>query len=56
MITASVLEGDPGYVLTSKDGIDALFLPQGSTAKPVSELSSSEKRRIIKEIKARFGG
>lgn len=53
-ITATVLEGDPGYVLTSREGIEALFLPQGSTSKPVSELSEVERRAIIAEMKRRI--
>ena len=52
-ITAKILEGDPGFVLTSTNGVEALFLPQGSTSPPVSDLSAAERARIIKEMKAR---
>jgi hypothetical protein len=50
-ITVIVLEGDPGYCLTSKDGIEVLFLPQGSTTPPVSTLSTQEQQEIIAAIK-----
>jgi len=52
-ITATVLEGDPGYVLTANAGVESLFLPQGSTSPPVSSLSAAERAQIIKEMKAR---
>lgn len=55
-ITATVLEGDPGYLLTSNGGVESLFLPQGSTSPPVSELSPQERAAIIKEMKTRFKG
>jgi hypothetical protein len=53
-ITASILEGDPGYVLTSTKGVEAIFLPQGSTSRPVSDLTPEERAQIIKEMKARM--
>jgi len=52
VIHASVLEGDPGYILTSNAGRESLFLPQGSTAKPVSELSAEQQISMIAAIKA----
>jgi hypothetical protein len=51
-ITAIVLEGDPGYVVTGGEGNEKLFLPQGSTSPPVSSLSAEEQSRIIAEMKA----
>lgn len=51
-ITAIVLEGDPGYVLTSNGGVDELFLPQGSSSPPVSSLSNEQRQRIIESMKA----
>jgi hypothetical protein len=50
-IKVSVLEGDPGYVLTRTSGVDSLLRPQGSTAKPVSKLTADERQQIIAEIK-----
>ena len=52
-IKALILEGDPGYVLTSKDGIDALLCPQGSSSPPVSSLTPAERAEIIKTMKSR---
>ena len=53
-ITATILEGDPGYVLTKNGGVEALFLPQGSTSPPVSSLTPKEQADIIAEMKARM--
>ena len=53
-ITATILEGDPGYVLTSNNGVDALLLPQGSTSSPVSRLTPAERAQIIQQIKAQM--
>ena len=53
-IIATVLEGDPGYVLTSANGIESLFLPQGSTSKPVAELTRNEQATMIAEMKRRM--
>ncbi|MCA8992232.1 MAG: hypothetical protein KDA88_09655 [Planctomycetaceae bacterium] len=50
-IVVSVLEGDPGYVLTKHGNKEMLFLPQGSTSKPVAELTVGEHEAIIQEMK-----
>lgn len=50
-IAVTVLEGDPGYVLTKKGDNEMLFLPQGSTSKPVSELTVGEHEAMIQEMK-----
>jgi hypothetical protein len=54
-IKAMVLEGDPGYVLTIQDGKDVLFLPQGSTSVPVSQLSPEERAEILAQLKEHRG-
>jgi hypothetical protein len=53
-ITAKILEGDPGYMLVGNPGNESLFLPQGSSSAPVSDLTPEEGAEIIKEMKARF--
>lgn len=53
-ITATILEGDPGYILTANNGHEALFLPQGSTSVPISDLMPTEQAKIIKEMKGRI--
>jgi hypothetical protein len=53
-ITAKILEGDPGYMLVGNAGAEFLFLPQGSTSTPVSELSPQEQADTIREMKERF--
>ena len=50
-IVVTVLEGDPGYVLTKNGNREMLFLPQGSTSKPVSELTVGEHEAMIHEMK-----
>ena len=50
-IRANVIEGDPGYVLTSNGGVESLMLPQGSTSAPVSDLSDDEQLGIINQMK-----
>ncbi len=50
-INVLVIEGDPGYVLTSNGGVESLFLPQGSTSPPVSELSDKDRKEIINHMK-----
>ena len=52
-ITVNVLEGDPGYLLVGAEGSEQLFSPQGSTAKPVSELSIEEQMSVISKMKDR---
>ena len=54
-IVVTVLEGDPSYILTSTNGVESLFLPQGSTSAPVSSLSAIERSKIIEEIKKHVG-
>jgi len=49
-ITVHVIEGDPGYTLISNNGIDSLYLPQGSTSTPVSALSGKQRKKIIAKI------
>ncbi|MDZ7616963.1 MAG: hypothetical protein U1E05_08165 [Patescibacteria group bacterium] len=53
-ITAKILEGDPGYMLVGNPGRESLFLPQGSSSTPVSDLTPQEHAQIIKEMKARL--
>ncbi len=53
-ITVNVLEGDPGYVLTGGEGREQLFCPQGSTSRPVDELSAQEQAQIIANMKDQF--
>lgn len=48
-IVVTVLEGDPGYVLTKHGHKEMLFLPQGST--PVSQLTVGEHEAMIHEMK-----
>ncbi len=50
-INVLVVEGDPGYVLTSNGGMESLFLPQGSTSLPVAQLSQQERMDIVKTMK-----
>ena len=50
-ITVNVLEGDPGYVLTGGEGHEQLFCPQGSTSRPVDELTAQERAQIIANMK-----
>lgn len=53
-ITAIILAGDPGYVLTSREDVDLLCWPQGSSSRPVADLSEAEQARIIKRMKDRI--
>jgi hypothetical protein len=52
-IRVMVMEGDPGYMLgRDPSGKDFLFTAQGSSAKPVHELSQPEQESIIAKMKS----
>jgi len=52
IIKVLVLDGDPGYVIGQGTDGEPILLPvQGSSAKPVSDLTSEERNQIISNIK-----
>jgi len=56
-IRVMVLDGDPGYMLgCDPSGKEFLFTAQGSSTKPVHELTQAEQEAIIAEVKKQASG
>ncbi len=51
-----VVEGDPGYIIGRDSSGDPTLLPvQGSTAKPLQQLSADERKEILERVKKQLG-
>ena len=46
------IDGDPGYIIGRDPNGNAVLLPvQGSSAKPLEEMSSEERQAILENVK-----
>jgi len=51
-----VVDGDPGYIIGRNSSGEPTLLPvQGSTAKPIHELSADERKEILDRVKKQLG-
>ena len=52
-IRIHVIEGDPGYIIgRNPNGMPMLIPVQGSSAKPVEQMTEAERQEILKNVES----